>query len=365
MKYQTTNKIKRKLFSLTTIILTFSLLLISGCNSSSSSTNSNEKKNGSDKSKTIRILEAGGPSGDYFEKGYIEPFTKETGIKVVRENPLDFGKLKAQVESKQQTYDLFELPSSELYLAMNLDLVEKLDWDLINPDPINEEAQLPYGIGYQYYSTIMAWSGKTGKEMSSWADFWDVKKFPGKRALPDFAVFALPIALLADGVPKDKLYPLDVDRAFKSLEKIKDHISVWWSSGSQPAQLLKDGEVDYTATWSGRVVGNTDNIKYTYNEGLLDLSYMVIPKGSKKTKEISELLHEMTVAENQVRALEVLPYTGPSKELNSLLPEDKLDELPTTSVNYEKQSLTDPEWWFENGKEVEERWQLFKLNLKK
>lgn len=346
-------------------------LLVAGCNTNettsqskeTSSKSSNENSNGNelDSSVKLRVLEAGGESGEYFEIGYIQPFTEKTGIKVIRESPAELGKLQAMVESGQHTYDVVELGATNLYRAIDMDLLEELDWDLIKPEPLNEEGQHPYGVGYQYFSTIMAWKGD--KELTSWADFWDVEKFPGKRALSDRPEYTLPLALLADGVPVDELYPLDLDRAFESLEKIKDHVAVWWNSGSQPYQLLMDGEVDYVSVWSGRVAGNTDNIGYSYNEGLLALSYMVIPKGAKHIKETSALLHEMTVAENQGRAIEILPYTGPSKNIDQYLPKERLHEFPSSDENYKKQSLSDPQWWVENGKEVDERWQKFKLGL--
>ena len=118
--------------------------------------------------------------------------------------------------------------------AKALDLVEPLDWDAIGPEPMFEEAKGEYGYGYQYYSTIMAWR-EDAKAPQSWQDFWDVANFPGKQALPDYPTYILPMALLADGVPVAELYPLDLDRAFASLEKIKDQVAVWWQAGAQPA----------------------------------------------------------------------------------------------------------------------------------
>src|SRR5437868_3754900 len=87
----------------------------------------------------------------------------------------------------------------------------------------------------------------------SWVDFWDVKKFPGSRGLcindsPRTLIFAL----LADGVPADRLYPLDIERAFKKLNEIKPHIKVWWREGNQSQQLIRDGEVDMMSIWNGR-----------------------------------------------------------------------------------------------------------------
>src|SRR4029450_5904188 len=49
-------------------------------------------------SKEIRMIESGGKSGESIEVGYIEPFTKKTGIKVVRESPNPLGKLRAMGE---------------------------------------------------------------------------------------------------------------------------------------------------------------------------------------------------------------------------------------------------------------------------
>lgn len=314
-----------------------------------------------DSSVSLVVVDAGGESGESILVGYIDPFTEKTGVEVIQESPYQFGKLQAMVESGQHLFDVTELTSAEMYLAVDLDLVQELDWDKINPDPIFEEARQPYGIGWQYYSTVMAWKDGT-TPLETWADFWDVEKFPGKRALPDNPVFTLPIALLADGVPIDELYPLDMDRAFASLEKIKDHVSIWWEAGSQPPQLLQDGEVDYVASWSGRVVGQ-EGITATYNQGLLDLSFMVIPKGTDNLNEIFAFFHEMTVAENQLKAAEVLPYSGPSKELNDLLSEEQKQLLPTAEGNYEVQALQDGQWWHENGQEAEERWQQFKLSL--
>lgn len=49
----------------------------------------------------IRIIAAGGQSGQSVQVGYIDPFTAKTGIKVVREDTTGtpLGKLRAMVES--------------------------------------------------------------------------------------------------------------------------------------------------------------------------------------------------------------------------------------------------------------------------
>lgn len=313
--------------------------------------------------KEIRMVEAGGKSGESIEEGYVKPFTAKTGIKVSRESPGSLGKLQAMVESGKITAVLFELGSTTLEQAKAKGLIEPLDWKAISPNPMYPEARNDYGLGYQYYSTVMAWRADA-KAPKTWVDFWNAKDFPGKRTLPDYPAYAIPAALIADGVPPDKLYPIDLDRAFKSLEKIKAHVSVWWKAGAQPPQLLKDNEVQYAISWSGRVVGQ-DGIAMTYNQAFIDLSYFVVPKGANPAEKAAamKLLHEMTVAANQAKAAEVISYSGCSPELDPLLPQSKLLEFPTAKQNKAAQILHDREWWFKNAEAVQKRWEQFKLGL--
>jgi putative spermidine/putrescine transport system substrate-binding protein len=313
----------------------------------------------------IRVSGSGGQSGESVKEGYIKPFTEKTGNKVVFENiagsPL--GVLQAMVESRNITSVLVEMGGPAVAQAKAMGLIEPLDWNAIAPAPLFEEAKDPSALGYQYYSVVMAWR-KDAKPLTSWADFWNVNDFPGKRALPDIPYYALPFALLADGVPPEKLYPIDLDRAFASLNKIKDHVSVWWTSGAQPPQLLKDNEVQYAAPYSGRVAGNPD-IGFTFNQGQLAISYFVVPKGADPAKKAvaMKLLHEFTLAENQAKAATIISYTGGNPELDKLLPKDKLQDFPTYKPNRDKQLLPNTAYWFEKTDEVQRRWQEFKLGL--
>ena len=126
------------------------------------------------------------------------------------------------------------------------------------------------------FSTVLAWNTKTygDKGPQSWADFWDVKKFPGKRSYRKGVAGALEPALMADGVPPDKVYevlsaPGGIERAIKKIKELKPHVAVWWSSGAQHAQLMKDGEVDMITGWNGRfdvVAKDGAKVAYTFNQ---------------------------------------------------------------------------------------------------
>lgn len=317
-----------------------------------------------DRTVTLRVLEAGGISGKAMQKAYLDPFTAKTGIKVTRDSPTTFGQLQAQVKSGKITHNLVELDSISAKAANALGLVEKLDYRAIKPAAIDSVAKLPYALGVSYYSTIMSWrrSDAVGRGPQSWADFWNTERFPGKRALSDFPSFTLPIALLADGVKPQNLYPLDIDRAFRSLDKIKNDIAVLWTAGSQPGQLLSDGEVDYVMAWSGRIVNNP-KFAYTFNQGLLDISYLVMPKGAPDKAETFALLRQFTLLRNQLTALRIIPYTGTAKGLALRLPANLASKVPTSAQNRKKQVLQNAAWWVANYAKVEKRWQAWKLTL--
>jgi putative spermidine/putrescine transport system substrate-binding protein len=313
----------------------------------------------------IRIIAAGGQSGQSVQTGYIDPFTNKTGIKVIREDTTGtpLGKLRAMVESGRIDAVMHEIGGPALAQALALNLVQPLNWAAIDPAPMFPEARHTHGMGYQYFSVVMAWRSDA-KPLTSWREFWDVQRFPGKRSLPDIPYYSLPIALLADGVAPQSLYPIDLDRAFASLAKIKNHVSVWWASGAQAPQLMADNEVQYAAVYSGRVAGNP-KFGSTFDQGNLAISYFVIPRGAAEDQRMAayRLLREFSLAENQAEAAKVISYTGNSPDLDKLLPKDKLSQFPTTTENRAKQVLPNDAFWLQNAAAVEKRWQQFKLSL--
>lgn len=117
---------------------------------------------------------------------------------------------------------------------------EPLDFKQIQRDKIDPRFVSDYGVGSFFFSFVLGYNeGKLGaNKPQDWSALFDTKTFPGKRALYKWpSPGVLELALLADGVPADKLYPLDLDRAFKKLDTIKKDI-VWWGGGAQSQQLL-------------------------------------------------------------------------------------------------------------------------------
>jgi putative spermidine/putrescine transport system substrate-binding protein len=304
----------------------------------------------------------GGASTEATTEIFIEPFEQRTGIDVELMVPSSFGRLRAMVESGNVEASLWDLGATTLEQAIALNLVEKIDWDAIAPTNIWPEMKRDYGFGQTYYSTGMAWKDGT-TPIKTWADFWDVDKYPGARCLPDYPAYTLPFAVLAAGVPFDKLYPLDLDLAFKMLDKIAPNVSVWWTTGSQPAQLLEDGEVAYCGAWNGRIMPLND-LQFNYNEGMLDIAFYTVPKGAPPAEKEAAMLFlkDWTDPKKQAEYAERVYYTGNNPDLVNYLPEDLKQRLPTSPANKDVQFLNNAKWWYDNADLVERRWQEWKLS---
>lgn len=206
----------------------------------------------------ITFVSQGGAYQEAQSKAILEPAAKKLGLTLKQDSsPKAYPIIKTQVESGKVSWDVVDLPTGDCIRGEQEGLFEKLDLALI-PNAVQLPAELKddYSVGYISYSTVMAYrtdAFKGDKVPKTWADFWDTETFPGQRSLRNLPRPTLEIALMADGVPPDQLYPLDVERAFKKLEQIKPHIATWWTSGGQSAQLISDGEVDLIQAWNGRI----------------------------------------------------------------------------------------------------------------
>src|SRR5574341_1138492 len=164
----------------------------------------------------------GGSYQDGQTKALFEPFEKATGIKVVQTTGVDIAKLRAQVQSKNVEWDLISIPDRLRYAAVKDGLLTPLDYKTINAKDVMSTLVTEYAVGCVTIPMQLTYSTKAypaDKAPKTWMDFWDPKKFPGPRGLYNAPTYILEFALIADGAPKDKLYPLDVPRALKSLDR--------------------------------------------------------------------------------------------------------------------------------------------------
>ncbi|AZO07865.1 extracellular solute-binding protein [Mesorhizobium sp. M3A.F.Ca.ET.080.04.2.1] len=234
---------------------------------------------------------SGGPTTEARNATVFSRFADLTGVRFRSDVYPDPTKFYAWMQTgNPPPWSLIELPgTSELERAKAAGYLEKLDRSLIPLDQLDPADVDDYGIRMMNYSIQMIWNTQafpmSGPHPGSWADFYDLKKFPGKRCMFKNAQTGATFesALLADGVKPDQLYPLDVDRALKKLDTIKDQI-VWWSSGAQGIQYLTTGECQIGVSWNGRIAGavNEDHapIGLSWNQALYSTAVLAVPKGA-------------------------------------------------------------------------------------
>jgi putative spermidine/putrescine transport system substrate-binding protein len=311
----------------------------------------------------IVVNDSGGATQAANRKTFYTEFEKKYGVKIVNTSPVDLGKLRAMVQSGNVEWTVTEIAGPDALLAERSGLLEPLDLSVIDLSrfPAHLKSR-KFVFPKSAYSTIIGYRTDVFKEGSgpkSWADFWDVKKFPGPRTMQNSPIEQLEFALLADGVPIDKLYPLDVDRAFRKLDQIKQHVAVWWTTGAQSAQLLIDKEALIGTAWNGRywnLIKQGAPIAMEWNQGAIKESAFAIPKGAKEAYWGQRVLASMTDAKTQAAYTDIIGYPGLNLDATQYTDPKIVPFLPTSPVHLPKQFWVNLEWWADNGPAVHERW---------
>lgn len=231
-----------------------------------------------------------------------------------------------------------------------------------------KEFRSEYGIGNSAYGQVLAYNSKlTGgsKAPKSWADFWDTTGKPGPRALQDGPRYTLEFALLADGVAPKDLYPLDVDRAFRNLSKIKRNISVWWKQAPQVPVLLASGEIVMANTSHTRirdvVAAEKVPLEMVWKQGLMTVDWLGVPRGAKNTKNAMKLIDFMTRADLQATLARQTGIGPTNDDTLALLTPEERDGLPSYHYQKGEMVLFDNAWWAKNYDSMIERWDAWKL----
>lgn len=316
---------------------------------------------------TVSVTTAGGEYGDAIKKAMLDPAAKELGVQIREESQTDgLAALRLQVTSGNVTMDVIHMGSPEGSQAEQLGLLEPLDFSIIDEKAIPEGAKSKYCYPFDSYGTVMAWNTKTypsNNGPQNWAEFWDLTKFPGKRALRANAQDLLEIALLSEGVAPADVYKVlgeagGIERAVKRLEVLKPNIVAWWTSGAQSAQLLKDGEADLVVTWNGRAASaaaDGGSADYTYKQSVIGTDCFGVPKGAPNKEAAMKLIAAMTTAEREAKLTEFIDY-GPMNAAaykGDLIAQDKLKKLATAPGNVETSVFSDPVWWSKHGEEAQ------------
>jgi len=307
---------------------------------------------------------AGGSLTDAFQRAWKEPFTKETGIKVTMDAPTDYAKLQSMVEADQVTWDVVEV--EETFGLEDPDaLFEPLDYSVIDTTGIADGDRSKHGVSFMVYTVVLGFNTETFRvKPASWNDFFDLEKFPGNRGFPG-SMFGNPleIALLADSVPKEDLYPLDIDRALAKLDTIRDSL-VFWESGAPSQQQIADGEVVMSATYNGRIQNAVENgapFDMSWNQYIRLTDQLVIPKGSPNKEQAMELIAYIVAPDNNWRLARYIPYGPTNRNAIDRVPQDVASKLPTTGSRPQEAVNLSLDWYRDNYEAATERYSEWAL----
>ncbi|MGH0237107.1 ABC transporter substrate-binding protein [Sinorhizobium meliloti] len=314
---------------------------------------------------SISIANYGGAYGDAMWTAIWAPAAEDLKISINKDTLAGIADVRAQVKANAVQWDIGELTVDECAVGEKEGLFEPLSLSSDALKGYDKSAVHPSYVLVNTSSYVLAWN-KDKPALKSWADFWDTQKFPGTRALRDDPLENIIVALLADGVPLDEVYPPDVDRAFKKLEQIKPSIVTWWASGAQSAQLLGSGEADYVGIWAtraGAAIKEGANAEFTWNEGILIPDCLFIPKGAPNAGLAKKVLERVLKADLQAKLPTVIDASPVNSEVyeQNLIPADLMAKQATSPENLKIQVWTDGEWWAANGAAVREKWSAFKL----
>ena len=299
----------------------------------------------------------GGTLQDAIRRTMFAPFEKATGIKVIEATQPFASKIKVMVASGNTEYDVADVVPVDFLLLRDQGLLEKIDYSKFDKetlDGFDADGKGPYGVAMMTYSRVIAWNTKAfprGQPTpQSFADVWDVKRFPGKRVFDsgDATFPPLEYALLADGVEPSKLYPLDFDRAYKSLTKMRPDVVKWAKTAAIATQAVIDGEATVVVASHPRIAelkAQGAPVDFTFNQGLLKRDYWVIPKGAKNYANAMKFIAFASQARIEANLSEQQPVSPANRMALKYIDAVRLKELPTNPENLAKQIWIDDEWW--------------------
>ena len=314
----------------------------------------------------VVVRTSGGGYDEARKAAVYDAFRKETGIDVVLV-AANATKLLALAKTGGGGIDVIDTDDDTLIQIDRAGGLEPIDYAGFKYTDIND---LPAAVrraryvGHSYFATILGYNTRTyptGKEPRSWAEYWDTKRYPGPRALPSAAIGepTLEFALLADGVPMDKLYPLDIARAFRKLGTIRPSIVTFWETGALSAQLLSDNEAALAAIWNTRLYeakakGAPVGAQWNQNQG--GLVAFGISKGTRNLDAAKRFVDFSLSGATQLRWMRTHAAIPANRKALPAVARELVDPATGQLLVQSKGFMRDVGWWANNKKRVSDYW---------
>ena len=329
---------------------------------------------------SLTVVSWGGSYGRASKLAVLDPFSAETGIEVrIEDYNGGLAQIRAQVETGNVHWDAVDLNIADLVLGCDEGLLEFVDAEDLSPaaDGTPATEDLPpdeitdCGPTQSFAGTIYAYNRESFQEAAptTMEDFFDLRKFPGRRGMRRSPEDNLEFALVADGVPVEEVYavldtPQGIDRAFRKLDTIKDVI-VWWEAGAQPPQMLADQEVAMSTAYNGRIfnaqVLEKQPFVIVWDGQVLDTTGFGIVRGTRNLEAAHKLVRYADRPEVQARISHYISYS-PTRYSAMPLVSTHLEtgvemapHMPTSPENLKRALTSNWEWWSDHADEVNER----------
>jgi putative spermidine/putrescine transport system substrate-binding protein len=310
----------------------------------------------------VVVASYGGSFQDAQTKAFFEPYTKATGTKVTGTTGTGYAKVKAMVESGNISWDVVSAESSAFANETKDGLLQPIDYSVVKADGIPAEFRKEYGVGYISFGQNLAWSKEKFPDGVTPAQFFD-PTVKARRVLPSNPYFTLECALLADGVKAADLYPLDVDRAFKVIDRIKDQL-IGFKAASDTQALIQQGEIDMAFGPNGRIADAIKagaNWAYSWEASVSDTEYWVVTKGAPHAQEAMKFINFAVQPEQQAELTRQIPYGPTNVDALKLLDPAIAKDLPSYPDNAALGAVLNSQWWHDNLETVKPRWDEYIL----
>ena len=313
-----------------------------------------------DAPKEIVVVNFGGDAVKAWSVAWGEPFTKDTGIKVtvIGGEPTP-GALKAMADSGKIAWDVTDGDAYYLPLLAKQGVIQKYDYTKVDKKKVRPEFVWEFGCASYLYSTVNAYNAEKtgGKIPNGYKDYMNFKDFPGKRAMYKWLLGSLEAVLLGSGVETDKLYPLDVKRAFAIIKDHKDQF-VLWGGGAASQQLFRDGEVVMGCLWSTRASvldrESKGKLTWVWDQGIVAPGVLpVMAKNPAGSAAAFDLLASMQTPERQIELLKMLGNGNANPAADVLLTPELKRISCAYEPNYKKQIPVNTDWYAANYDQVQ------------
>ena len=298
----------------------------------------------------------GGDATKAYDAAYGKSFEKATGIAVKQDGtgPTE-GAITAQFKSGKPTWDIVDAdPFSAISLGKQ-GMMEPIDYAVVDKSKMRPGFAWDYAASTYFFSYVIAYDAqKFGKNPpKSMADFFDTKKFPGKRTMYKWGTGMWEAALMADGVAPEKLYPLDLKRAHDKIAAFKDNVVSYWGGGAESQQVMLSGDASMGLIWSTRAAvldkDSGGQVKFIWDQGLISPGAMAVIKNNPGGKKAAmEFIASTTDPQKQLVMFQMLGQGPANPATDALIPADQKIYNAVDPDNMKVQLPLDMPWYADN-----------------